>query len=76
MKKYLSVFSAVALLMSTTACESFFDINTDPNAPAVENITSSMIFPAAEMAAAVSYGDYLRIVGDYYRQVYAHQFGT
>lgn len=76
MKKYLSVFSAVALLMSTTACESFFDINTDPNAPAVENITSSMIFPAAEMAAAVSYGDYLRIVGGYYSQVYAHQFGT
>lgn len=76
MKKILSVFSAVALLMSTTACEDFFDINQDPNAPAAENITASMIFPATEMAAAVSYGDYLRIVGGYYSQIYAHQFGT
>lgn len=76
MKKILSVISAVALLASATSCKDYLDINTDPNAPAVDNITSAMIFPGVEMAIASSYGNYLRIVGGYMCQHYAHQFGT
>jgi len=76
MKKILSVISAVALLMSAASCDKFLDINVDPNTPAAENISTSMIFPGVEMAIAASYGDYLRIVGGYYSQQYAHLFGT
>ncbi len=32
--------------------------------------------PAAEMNLAASYGDFLRITGGYFSQIYAHYFGT
>lgn len=76
MKKFLSFVSAAALLVSATSCKGYLDINYNPNVPASENITTSMIFPGVEMAIAASYGDYLRIVGGYFCQHYAHQFGT
>ena len=40
------------------------------------NLTADLIFPAVEMNLAASYGDYLRIVGGYYSQHFAHAFGT
>ena len=75
MKKNIYIFLAVAVL-SLTSCESFMDINYDPNSPAAENVDNSMILPAVEMNLAATYADYLNIVGGYYCQVYAHQFGT
>lgn len=77
MKKIISIISAsVIVLALSTSCKEFLDINYDPNAPASENISNDMIMPGVEMNLAVSYGDYLRIVGGYFCQHYAHQFGT
>lgn len=77
MKKIFSIISAVAVLMAgTTACDSYLDINYDPNAPASDVITADLIFPGIEMAVATSYGNYLRIVGGYYSQVYSQTTGT
>lgn len=66
----------LATLLVVSSCESYLDINKDPNLPSEENVTSDMIFPGAEMNLAASYGDFLRIVGGYYAQQYAHNFGT
>lgn len=74
MKKYLLIIAAI--LGITTSCDNYLDINQDPNSPTESNITSSMILPGAEMNLAASYGDFLRIVGGYYAQQYAHDFGT
>ncbi|MGN0191522.1 MAG: SusD/RagB family nutrient-binding outer membrane lipoprotein [Candidatus Cryptobacteroides sp.] len=77
MKKYISIISAAAVLLTgTTACESYLDINRNPNVPEEENISNDMIFPGAEMALAVSYGDCLRILGGYLSQYYSQYFGT
>ena len=75
MKKKFYLILAVAVL-SLASCESFMDINYDPNEPAAENVTNDMILPTVEMNLAASYADYLNIVGGYFCQVYAHQFGT
>jgi len=74
MKKF--IIPVVAILLGTTSCEKYLDINQDPNAPSEENVTPELIFPAAEMNLASSYGNFLRIVGGYYSQHYAHNFGT
>lgn len=66
----------LAIILSMSSCEKYLDINQDPNSPNVDNISSDMIFPGAEMNLASSYGDFLRIVGGYYAQQYAHSFGT
>jgi hypothetical protein len=58
------------------SCDSYLDINQDPNSPTEENLNPSLIFPGAEMNLANHYGDFLRIVGGYYAQHYAQQFGT
>lgn len=77
MKKIISIISASVIVLGlASSCKSFMDINYDPNVPASENISNDMIFPAVEMNLAVSYGDYLRIVGGYFSQQYAHMFGT
>lgn len=74
MKKILILIFSACLIL--TSCEDYLDINTDPNAPASENVTSSMIFPGAEMQLCATYGNLMRIVGGYYAQQYAHSFGT
>lgn len=75
MKKYIFM-SALALGLCLSSCDSYLDINQDPTSPAESNVTSSMIMPGAEMAVANAYGNYLRICGGYYSQIYAHLFGT
>jgi hypothetical protein len=75
MKKTI-ITSVIALSLATTSCDSYLDINQSPTSPAVENLTASMIFPAAEMAFANSYGDYFRITGGYFAQHYSQMFGT
>ncbi len=74
MKKIILYLAVISL--GFASCKEYLDINVDPNSPSVENLTSSMIFPAVEMNLASSYGNFLRIVGGYYAQHYAHNFGT
>lgn len=77
MKKLLFISTlALAMGYGLSSCESYLDINQDPNSPSEENITSNMLMPAAEMNLAASYGDYLRITGGYFCQVYSQNFGT
>lgn len=75
MKKILFA-SLAAMSISLTSCDDYLDINTNPNSPAEENITSSMVMPTAEMNIASSYGNNLRIYGGYFAQQYAQDFGT
>lgn len=51
--------------LGVASCESYLDINQDPNSPSEENVTTGMIMPAAEMSIAGSYGDFLFITGGY-----------
>lgn len=71
------LFTAVAALgLSLSSCDSYLDINTDPNSPSEGNISSDMIMPTVEMNIASSYGNFLRIAGGYHAQIYGHLFGT
>ncbi len=73
MKKILYL---IAILVGLSACDNYLDINQDPNSPTETNITSDMVLPGVEMNLAASYGNFMRIVGGYYAQQYAHNFGT
>jgi hypothetical protein len=75
MKKIL-LLSAFIGAMGLASCDSYLDINEDPNSASESNIETSMLMPAIEMNEAWSYGDFLRIAGGYHSQIYAHQFGT
>ncbi|MCQ2075323.1 MAG: SusD/RagB family nutrient-binding outer membrane lipoprotein [Bacteroidaceae bacterium] len=76
MKKILNIVIAFVIAFSAVGCKDYFDINYDPNIPATENITNSMILPGVEGALATSYGDFLRITGGYFSEHYAQTFGT
>lgn len=75
MKKLLFI-STLVLGLGVTSCDSFLDINENPNSPAESALDAGMLMPAAEMNLAVGYGDYLRITGGYFSEIYAHLFGT
>lgn len=75
MKKTLYA-SALALTLGLASCDSYLDINDNPNSPSEDVVSTSVIFPGAEMALTSSYGDYLRIVGGYLCETYAHLNGT
>lgn len=72
----LHILGAVAISLVVTSCDSYLDINTNPNQPQAGQVTSSMIMPAVEMNLASSYGNFMRIAGGYHAQQYAQQFGT
>ncbi len=77
MKKIFSTgLALMAMALMATSCDSYLDINQDPNSPTEDNMTSSMVLPAAEMNLAATYGGYLRTVGGYFVQHYSQQFGT
>ena len=76
MKKIFNIVFALVIAFSAVSCKDYFDINYDPNIPATENITNSMIFPGVDAALATSYGDFLRITGGYFSEHYAQTFGT
>ena len=44
MKKFAFIFT-IALGMLTTSCDSYLDINQDPNSPAEANMTTDIMFP-------------------------------
>ena len=74
--KKLAILSTIVLGMAVASCDSYLDINQDPNSPTEENMTPSIMLPAAEMGLASTYGNLLRIPGGYFSQHYAHMFGT
>ena len=59
-----------------TSCDSYLDINQNPNSPTENDLSTSMILPAAEMGLSSTYGNLLRIPAGYFTQHYAQQFGT
>ena len=74
--KKLAIISAIILGLGTTSCDSYLDINQDPNSPTEENMNTSILLPAAEMGIAATYGNLLRIPAGYFAQHYSHMFGT
>ena len=74
--KNIFLTGVVAASLALTSCDSYLDINENPQSPSESNLTTSMIFPAAEMSFSNSYGNYFRITGGYYAQHYAQMFGT
>lgn len=74
--KKLAIISSLLFGLTLTSCDSYLDINENPNSPDESTITTSTLLPAAEMNLAASYGDYLRIVGGYFSEHYAQDFGT
>ena len=74
--KKLAIITTIVLGLAATSCDSYMDINESPNSPKESDLNSSILFPAAEMNLAASYGDYLRIVGGYFAQYYSQSFGT
>lgn len=75
MKRHI-ILATLAAGMLFTSCDSYLDINESPNSPSSSAVTTNLQFPACEMHIAASYGDYLRIVGGYFAQHYAQDFGT
>lgn len=75
MKKFI-ISSLVIAAVSFTSCDSYLDINTNPNSPTEEQLDTRLLFPAVEMAYAANVGDYLRSVSGYLAQYYAQRFGT
>ena len=74
--KKIAIISTIVLGFATASCDSYLDINQDPNSPTEGNMTTSIVMPAAEMGVAATYGNLLRIPGGYFSQHYAHMFGT
>ena len=74
--KKLAIISAIVLGFGFASCDSYLDINVDPNSPAESNMTPSIMMPAAEMNLAATYGNLMRIPAGYYTQHFAHAFGT
>lgn len=74
--KKLYILSMIAMGLATASCDSYLDINVDPNTPSADVVTPSILMPAAEMNFAATYGNLLRIPAGYHCQHYAQQFGT
>ena len=74
--KKLAIISTFILGLAATSCDSYLDINESPNSPKESDLNASILFPAAEMNLAGSYGDFLRITGGYFAQYYVQTFGT
>jgi hypothetical protein len=74
--KKLAIISTIILGLATASCDSYLDINQDPNSPTEENMNTSILLPAAEMGIAATYGNLLRIPAGYFAQHYSHMFGT
>ena len=74
--KKLAIITTIVLGLATTSCDSYLDINQNPNSPQEANMTPSIMMPAAEMNFAAAYGNLLRIPAGYFTQHYAQTPGT
>ena len=75
MKKFF-IIATIAMGLATTSCDSYLDINQNPNSPQESDMTGSILFPAAEMSLTASYGNLFRIPAGYHAQHFAQEFGT
>ena len=76
MKKINIIALISVVLLSFSSCNSYLEINYDPNSPSEQDLTPDMILPAVEMNIAATYAYTLHILGAYNVQYYAQQFGT
>lgn len=74
--KKRALISIIAWGLGFASCDSYLDINENPNSPAANKVEPSMLMPAVEMNIASSYGNFLRIAGGYHAMHYAHLNGT
>lgn len=74
--KKIAIISTIVMGMAAVSCDSYLDINQNPNSPQESNMTPSIMMPAAEMNFAATYGNLLRIPGGYFSQHYAQTPGT
>ena len=75
MKKF-AIISTFVLSFVIVSCDSYLDVNEDPNSPSESMMTADVLLPAAEMNLVSSYGDFARITGGYFAQYYVQTFGT
>lgn len=75
MKKF-AIISTIVLGLATASCDSYLDINQDPNSPSEDMMNSDILLPGAEMNLVGSYGDFARIASGYFAQYYVQSFGT
>jgi hypothetical protein len=54
--KNIMLLSLVAVVLSTTSCSDFLNVNTDPNRVTDINVTPNLIFPMAENEVGVRQG--------------------
>ena len=52
--KKLAIISTIILGLATASCDSYLDINQDPNSPTEGNMSTSIMLPAAEMGIAAT----------------------
>lgn len=76
MNKYTIKMGLLAAVIALSGCDSFLDINTSPNSPSTENLSSGDIFPGAEIAVCTSYGGEMKMLGGYYSQQYGNVPGS
>lgn len=74
--KKIAIVSTMLMGLALASCDSYLDINTNPSTPSESNITSSIEMPGGEMDLVDTYGEYYRIVGGYYTEHFAQNFGT
>ncbi len=72
MKKLISFGFAIATALAFTACDSYLDVNDDPNNPTEPKLSPSEIFPGAEAAYFNSMGG----TYNYYTGFLTEQYAT
>jgi hypothetical protein len=72
-KYYLATLITSALLLSSCS-DSFYDINTDPNNPAVS--TPALVLPSAISGSAYVMGGYYQALGGFWSQQYGQSSGA
>ena len=70
------IIATIAMGLGLSSCDSYLDINEDPNSPAEANMTADILMPAAEVNLAYTYGGVLRIFTGFYVQYYGQMPGT
>ena len=76
MKHIISALSIVACCLAATSCDSYLDINDNPNSPSEDLVDASMLFPGAELDFADQYGCRLRYFGGFYSECYCQLPGA
>lgn len=66
----------LAAALTLSGCDSYLDINTSPNSPSAEQLTTSDIFPGAEIAVCTSYCGEMKMFGGYYSQHFGNVPGS